>query len=132
MKRSFIRKLLGFGISGVLAFLVDFGFYWVATPWLGSFWAKQISFILATVASFLLNRKLTFGVTGFDWKRLALFILYYAVMVWVNPLLNEGFLHLSGNRLLAFLLATGISAVLNFSFQNTVVFRAPPNRNVQK
>jgi putative flippase GtrA len=117
------RQLVGFAVSGGLAFLIDAGLYALTLGWLGVFWAKQLSFVIATVASFFLNRWLTFGKKATPKRRVFFFFSYYVVMAWMNPLLNWAFVQLVGSAVLAFLVVTLISAIANFFFQRLVVFR---------
>jgi putative flippase GtrA len=123
MTRVMIRQLAGFAISGGICFFIDAGLYALTLPWVGMFWAKQLSFVLATVASFFLNRHLTFANKATPWGRIVLFFVYYLVMAWANPALNWLLASWFQNAVAGFLAVTVVTAVANFVFQRWVVFR---------
>lgn len=122
MKRSLLRQIAGFVISGGLAFAVDACLYALLQGLWGTFWAKQAGFVAGTVASFFLNRLLAFGGTP-SAPRVGVFIAYYAAMAWVNPSINEGFLALWGSKPAAFVLTVAVTAVLNFLIMKFIVFK---------
>ncbi|HEX5056006.1 MAG TPA: GtrA family protein [Gammaproteobacteria bacterium] len=124
------RELAVFLVVGSLTVLVDFlsyrGLLWSGLLAVDS--AKAAGFIAGTLFAYFANRHWTFGnnphAAG-SWYR---FILLYALTLGANVLVNAVMLRLfSGmpwDLQLAFLIATGVSAVLNFIGMKLFVFRA--------
>lgn len=126
------RELAIFLIVGSLTVLVDFfvyrGFVWMG--FIGIDWAKAIGFLAGTVFAYFANRIWTFGHTGHApgsaWRFAVLYSITLGANVWANALalavMGEALLSVQ----LAFLLATGVSASLNFLGMKFFVFRASP------
>jgi putative flippase GtrA len=126
-----IKRELGiFLIIGSLTVLVDFGAY-QCLVWLGLAgvdMAKAIGFLVGTLFSYFTNRFWTFGhkshVPGSLWR----FALLYGATLGANVLVNSLALKLFADAIaavqLAFLLATGISATLNFLGMKLFVFKS--------
>lgn len=124
------RELAIFLVVGSLTVLVDFlayrGLLWSGL--LGVDPAKAASFITGTVFAYFANRHWTFGrkqhASG-SWYR---FILLYAITLGANVLVNAVMLKVSSGMLwalqFAFLVATAVSAALNFIGMKLFVFKA--------
>lgn len=124
------RELAVFLVVGSLTVLVDFlayrGLLWSGL--LGVDPAKAASFITGTVFAYFANRFWTFGhkphAAG-SWYR---FILLYALTLGANVLVNALMLRVLSQIpsaiQLAFLVATGVSAALNFIGMKLFVFKA--------
>lgn len=88
--------------------------------------AKAISFLVGTVFAYFANRKWTFSYTGSHGK-FYLFMIVYSANLVINVSSNDFVLWLLGSSplavLFAFLVATGISATLNFLGMKYLVFR---------
>jgi putative flippase GtrA len=124
------RELAIFLVVGSLTVLVDFLAYrallWSALLEVDP--AKAVSFITGTVFAYFANRHWTFGrkqpVPG-SWYR---FIILYALTLGANVQVNKLMLKLLATMpwdlLLAFLVATGVSAALNFIGMKWFVFKA--------
>ncbi|HEF4780137.1 GtrA family protein [Burkholderia multivorans] len=122
------RELAIFLVVGTLTVLVDFLGYRGLVR-LGLFdvdIAKGISFVLGTAFAYFANRLWTFGHTahapGTAWR----FIVVYACTLTANVVVNAAMLRVIDSFAvqLAFLIATGISASLNFIGMKWFVFRA--------
>lgn len=123
------RELLVFLIVGSLTVLLDFLSYrsllW--TGWTGTGVAKASGFIIGTVFAYFANRAFTFGhrthAPGSAWR----FALLYAVSLGANVGVNALVLGLLAGMAMAvqgaFLVATGVSTVLNFLGMKMFVFR---------
>ena len=124
------RQLSIFVIVGLLATLVDFMIYrsLVAFAILDVNLAKGLSFLTGTFFSYLANRFWTFGHQSHHldslWRFLVLYALTLAANVFINACMLKGFTDLTGAVLLAFLVATGVSAVCNFLGMKLFVFKA--------
>lgn len=91
--------------------------------------AKGVGFATGTVFAFLANKFWTFGASGGLHGQLWRFLLLYGVTLVVNIGVNALALAALGGVslaiLLAFLLATGTSAVMNFIGMKLFVFASP-------
>lgn len=125
-----IRKELGiFLVVGCLTVLVDYltyrGLAW--TDLMTTNMAKGTSFIAGTVFAYFANQLWTFGhakhAPGSAWK----FILVYGVTLLVNISVNAIVLNRTAtirqSVQIAFVIATGLSAVLNFLGMKFFVFK---------
>jgi len=124
------RELLIFLIVGSLTVLVDFASY-RGLIWFGTLnidVAKAIGFLAGTVFAYFANRFWTFGhkahAPGSAWR----FGLLYASTLGANVLVNALALRLLASFAaalqVAFLLATAVSAILNFLGMKVFVFRS--------
>jgi len=125
-----INRQLGiFLIIGVCTMLVDFGCYrgLLYTGLLPLDFAKATGFFFGTLCAYFANRYWTFGhaqpETGSIWR----FIVLYACTLVANVLINAFALLLLKGFVFAiefaFVLATGVSASLNFIGMKLFVFR---------
>lgn len=124
------RELAIFLIVGSLTVLLDFlvyrGLVW--TEMLSLNMAKGIGFLAGTVFSYFANRFWTFGhkvhAAGSAWR----FGLLYATSLGANVLANSTALTalppMATSIQVAFLLATGVSTILNFLGMKLFVFNA--------
>jgi putative flippase GtrA len=124
------RELALFLVVGSLTVMVDFMVY-RSLVWMGLVgidMAKAISFLVGTVLAYCANRFWTFGhklhAPGSAWR----FALLYAATLGANVVVNALALALLADAVaaiqLAFLLATGVSASLNFLGMKLLVFKA--------
>ena len=126
-----IKRELGiFLIVGSLTVLVDFGAY-RSLVWFGATgvdMAKVIGFLLGTLFAYFANRFWTFchklHEPGSLWRFAALYLATLISNVLVNSLALKLFDHAIAAVYLAFLLATGISAALNFLGMKLFVFKS--------
>jgi putative flippase GtrA len=124
------RELAVFLVVGSLTVLIDFLTYrsLVWTGWMNINLAKAIGFLTGTLFAYFANRVWTFGhqehAPGSVWR----FVLLYAITLSANVLVNAGCLALLSPLSIAvqvaFLIATGVSAVLNFLGMKLFVFKA--------
>lgn len=126
-----IKRELGvFLIVGALTVLVDFASYrgLILLGIMGIDLAKAAGFLAGTLFAYFANRFWTFGHTshraGSAWR----FSVLYTSTLGANVLINSLALKLLADAMgavqLAFLLATGVSASLNFAGMKFFVFRA--------
>ena len=123
------RELTIFLIVGSLTVLLDFLAYrclvWMKLMDIDT--AKAMGFIIGTVFAYFANRLWTFGhkphTPGSPWR----FIILYATTLGANVFINALALTLLSNIAaaveVAFLLATGVSATLNFLGMKLFVFK---------
>lgn len=124
------RELAVFLVVGSLTVLIDFltyrGLVW--TGWMSVDLAKAAGFLTGTLFAYFANKVWTFGhkehAPGSAWR----FVLLYAITLGANVLVNAGCLELLSTMSIAvpvaFLIATGVSAALNFLGMKLFVFKA--------
>lgn len=124
------RELVIFLIVGSLTVLVDFLTYRVLvwTQLLSVDLAKAVGFITGTVCAYFANSYWTFGhklhAAGSVWRFVLLYAATLSVNVGINALALAKLAEQTGTVQVAFLLATGISATLNFFGMKMFVFKA--------
>lgn len=123
------KELAVFLIVGTLTVLVDFFSYRILIG-LDIFnidVAKAAGFLTGTLFAYFANRFWTFGHKSHNPGSVGRFILLYAVTLGTNVLVNSLALKLFANTFapvqLAFLMATGLTACLNFLGMKLFVFR---------
>ncbi|CRY55552.1 GtrA-like protein [Yersinia intermedia] len=123
------NQLMIFLVVGCLTVIIDFISYrgLILFDLLRTDLAKGAGFIIGTIFAYLANRIWTFGkqehASGSIWRFLILYSATLGVNIWVNSILLE-LLHASSSAILiAFLVATGISALLNFIGMKWFVFK---------
>ena len=128
------REIVIFLIVGTLTVLIDFMTYRLLL-WPGVFgidFSKGIAFIAGTVFAYFANRSWTFGFKGRSVGTAMRFILLYSLTLGVNVSVNALMLKVMeeviGAFYHAFLIATGVSAILNFVGMKFFVFRNDPHR----
>lgn len=124
------RELRVFLIVGSLTVLLDFVTYrsliWMGV--LGFDFAKAVGFLVGTLFAYFANRLWTFGHQAPAPGSPLRFALLYTTTLTTNVLVNAGclvlFSALSMRIQAAFLVATGLSAILNFLGMKLFVFKA--------
>lgn len=118
-----------FLVVGFLTVGVDFLSYWLLL-WVGIVYgvAKACGFIIGTVFAYFANKNWTFAHVVQAPNSMPRFAALYATTLGANVLVNQAVLGLAGHAALgvnlAFLVATGLSAVLNFVGMKFFVFKA--------
>ena len=131
------RELAIFLVVGALTVLVDFVSYrgLIGFGVMAVDMAKATGFLIGTLFAYFANRFWTFGhkphVPGSAWR----FAVLYASTLGANVLINSLTLKLFADAVaaisLAFLVATGVSASLNFLGMKFFVFRPSPASELQ-
>ncbi len=125
-------QMFRFGVSGGIAFIVDFGLLTLFQQVFGlpRSVARSISFIAGTTTAYLINRRWTFR-SGASKKRFLQVGLLYALTFAVNVGLQDvcdplfkgwgwsSFAAMTG----AFVISQGVGTTVNFIVQRTVIFR---------
>lgn len=122
------RELSLFLMVGSLTVLIDYLTYRSLTWVLGVDAAKGVSFITGTVFAYFANRFWTFGHTqhaaGSAWRFAVLYAVTLSTNVGINALALNALIFLPGAVQFAFLIATAVSATLNFVGMKSFVFKA--------
>lgn len=131
------RELAIFLIVGATTVLVDFVSYrgLIGFDVMAVDMAKTTGFLVGTLFAYFANRSWTFGhklhVPGSAWR----FAILYAGTLGANVVINAYALKLLADTAsaiqLAFLIATGASACLNFLGMKLVVFKPIPTSELQ-
>lgn len=117
------KELKRFLIAGLSAVGTDLITYYIMLNFLHHDIAKTISFLLGTIVAFVINKYWTFEKHEKSYKEMWQFAVLYATTLGANVLTNRFVLDSTEIVLLAFLIATGVSTVLNFIGQKWWVFR---------
>jgi putative flippase GtrA len=113
-----------FIITGVSAVLIDFGTYFLLINIIGYDLAKTISFVFGSVFSFIFNKLWTFEKKVFLFSEVIKFSILYSFTLILNVFVNKIILLIDYSFLiLAFLMATFVSASVNFLGQKFIVFK---------
>jgi putative flippase GtrA len=124
--KTMLRRAFNFGVAGAIATAITYlGFIGLLTV-TNYLLAATGSWILGIACGFVLNRRLTFGISGPTGrgKHLALFILG-AVLQYGLAIAGYAVLlgRLQLNPSLAFIINLAVTTSFSFAFQNLVVFR---------
>ncbi len=84
--------LTKFGIVGGLSFFLDLSIYYALSQFVPTYIAKSTAIVLATILNYQLNKAWTWGQKDRDNKRLAKYVMLYAVSGIMNVISNEIFL----------------------------------------
>jgi gtrA family protein len=123
MSRIKIKEVLRFLVGGGTAVVVDFCIYRLLLlfSWNMDI-AKMISFICGAGVGFIINKFWTFERKQFVIKEVLKYVALYTCTGVINAIVNRCTLSIINIQLIGFLVATGVSTVLNFLGQKYVVF----------
>lgn len=116
-------ELNRFILSGIMAVLTDLSIYYVLINYLDFNLAKGISFVSGTFVAFIANKYFTFRKYNRKAKEIWQFCLLYSFTLTINVTVNKILLSLSEIIFISFIIATGISAMINFIGQKFWVFK---------
>lgn len=108
------KEVSRFLIAGFSAVGTDLCTYYILLNFLTHDLAKAISFIIGTVVAFVINKYWTFEKHKKSYIEMIKFGVLYSVTLGANVVTNNVVLEYTNIVILAFLVATGISTVLNF------------------
>lgn len=124
------RELGIFLVVGSLTVLIDFLIYQglVRTDWFNVDIAKAIGFLTGTLFAYVANKVWTFGHQEHASGSMLRFASLYTATLSANVIVNAAclvlFSSISTSVQIAFLIATGVSAALNFLGMKLFVFKA--------
>lgn len=116
-------QMLRYIVTGFFTVAIDFTLYYLLSHFISHSLAKGISFLSGTIFAYTVNKYWTFKKTQKSYKEMFSFLLLYSITLAINVAVNFVVLNMSGNILIAFLMATGVSTVLNFLGQKLVIFK---------
>ncbi len=117
------KELKRFLIAGFSAVGTDLFTYYILLNFLSHDLAKAISFLLGTIVAFVINKYWTFEKHDKSYKEIVQFTILYSLTLGANVVTNKFVLVQVDSILFAFLVATGVSTVLNFLGQKFWVFK---------
>ncbi|MCC3704981.1 GtrA family protein [Rouxiella badensis] len=128
--KSTILEIFKFGVIGGIGFLVDAGVLYLLKDSLGLYFARVISFICAVIATWLLNRSITFAKSKVTHRRSKEFALYFLVML-VGGCINIGcyVLMVNSSILVREYPILGVAAgslagmITNFTFSKKLIYK---------
>lgn len=122
---SLVPQLKRFAVAGGCAVVTDASSYNLLLPFVSTPLAKGTSFVLGSCVAFVANKYWTFRSSDSSIREIPLFVLLYGSTLGANVATNHAVLHvLPGAKIVGFLVATGVSTILNFVGQRFIVFRA--------
>lgn len=117
------KELKRFLVAGLCAVGTDLGMYYLLLNFLPTEISKAISFIIGTIIAYVINKYWTFEKHKKSYKEIIFFGILYSLTLGVNVMTNEIVLDNTRFVILAFLVATGFSTILNFIGQKFWVFK---------
>lgn len=117
------KELKRFLVAGLSAVGTDLVTYYILLNFLSHDVAKAISFLLGTIVAFVINKYWTFEKHEKSYKEIFQFGILYSTTLVANVLTNKIVLNNTEIVFVAFLIATGVSTVLNFIGQKFWVFK---------
>ena len=121
-----LTQALRFGLVGVSNTLIDFALYWFLSRYVlvdQYVVAKMISYFGALINSYLMNKYWTFGSSERSLAEAVRFLLIIFASWAANSLAMRLLIGVGTPDLLAFLCATAVSALFNFTLQKFFTFR---------
>ena len=117
------KELKRFLVAGLSAVGTDLITYYILLNFLSHDFAKAISFLLGTIVAFVINKYWTFEKHEKSYKEIIKFGVLYSITLGANVMTNNVVLEYTNVVFLAFLVATGVSTILNFIGQKFWVFK---------
>ena len=116
------RELNKFLYAGLAAVGTDLIVYYLILNFLSYEVSKGISFIIGSVVAFIINKYWTFNKPEKSYIEMIRFGVLYSTTLGLNIMTNKIVLDNTNMVLVSFLVATGISTILNFVGQKWWVF----------
>lgn len=118
------KQFKSYSIVGLISLTIDAIVYVFLSDFLlfSKSSSKIISFIIASINSFYLNKIFTFEINVFNHKEPLKFILLYLISLIANSFTHDFFLNII-DGIWPFLIATLVSVIINFTGQKLWVFK---------
>lgn len=117
------KEIKRFVIAGFAAVSTDLVTYYIMLNFFKFDIAKMLSFFLGSIVAFMINKYWTFEKYKKSYKQIIKFGILYITTLAANIIINHFALYLLELVFLAFLIATGVSTILNFLGQKFWVFK---------
>ena len=117
-------SLYKFVVSDGVATCIDFVFYFLLRQFIWSAVAKTISFLVANVWSYVVNKHWVFSSEiDTDTRTLVSYVVVQILNLITNVGVNSLMLNLTGYAFLSFVVATLCATIINYSLQKFIVFK---------
>ncbi len=117
-------SLYKFVVSGGVATCIDFVFYFLLRQFIWSAVAKTISFLVANVWSYVVNKHWVFSSKiDTDTRTLVSYVVVQILNLITNVGVNSLMLSLTGYVVISFIVATLCATIINYSLQKLIVFK---------
>lgn len=118
------RELGGFLLAGVIGVILDMGGYLLLLHLgVALFPAKFFPFVIGSLVAFFINRLFSFRSRGNLAGELLRYILWYQLSAAANAFVNRWCLEAGMMFLVSYVIAAGVSSIMNFFGQKYFVFR---------
>ena len=117
------KELLRFLVAGLSAVATDMVTYYILLNFLNPDISKGISFLLGTIVAYLVNKYWTFEKKEKSYSEIIKFGVLYSITLAANVITNKMVMGSINIVFIAFIIATGVSTVLNFIGQKWWVFK---------
>ena len=126
--KLFYRQFMSYSMIGIISLLIDIIVYILLSEFflISKSLSKIISFILASINSFLGNKIFTFKLKSYNFREPLKFILLYSVSLIANSSTHDFFLNVF-DGFLPFIIASIVSIIINFGGQKLWVFKNKTN-----
>ena len=126
--KLFYRQFISYSMIGIISLLIDIIVYVLLSDFflISKSLSKIISFILASINSFLGNKIFTFKLKSYNFREPMKFILLYSVSLIANSSTHDFFLNVF-DGFLPFIISSIVSIIINFGGQKLWVFK---NKNI--
>ena len=121
-KRPDLNEYIRFLIAGSLVFIIDFFLYKAFFPHTSIVFAKAVAYIGGTITGFCINKIWTFKSKKFFWREIFKYIFLYTCTAGINTFVNKYVFVFTGLFIFSYLVATGISTIINFIGQKYFIF----------
>lgn len=125
-----IKSIFFFGFAGVVGFIVDAGVLMLLKDFLGLYLARALSFFLAVVSTWIINRNLAFSGKTSEYSVVKEFCVYLGAMLvggtvnyTVYAVLVGGFIFFEMNPVIAIAVGSIIGMGVNWLSSNFFIFR---------
>ena len=117
-------KFIKFIFVGGSSTLLDFIIYLLLSNVIAMSFAKCFSMIVSCIYSFFLNKSWTFNdKQKINTKQIVLYVIVQAINITTNVTINQLGYIITNNKLLAYIIATGISMIVNYLLQKNIIFK---------
>ena len=126
--KLFYRQFVSYSMIGIISLLIDIIVYVLLSDFflISKSLSKIISFILASINSFLGNKIFTFKLKSYNFREPMKFIILYSISLIANSSTHDFFLNIF-DGFLPFIIASIVSIIINFGGQKLWVFK---NKNI--
>lgn len=117
-------KFIKFLFVGGSSTLLDFFIYLSLSNFIAISLSKCFSMIVSCTYSFFLNKSWTFNdKQKINTKQIISYIIVQVINIVTNVTINQMGYIITNNKLLAYIVATGISMIVNYLLQKNIIFK---------